>query len=541
MKALIVDDEKHVREAVRYFVPWEEYGIEAVYEAANGKEAVELIKAESPAIIFTDMRMPLMDGAELLEWIHEHSPRSKVIVISGYQDYSYVQPAIVYGGMDYLLKPLNSKQLVLAAERAVQKWKSEEQERFRALHQNIQLNMLQPLYWDKVFSELVSGSRPYRELKRPLEEQFGLSPEVQSCRIAVFSLMNRRLLQRFNQDAQLSAFVAVNVCNEIIADCCGKRGYAFRYWNTGMDIVIAFWGDAGGVEECLSRINESMRQTYQVQFHIGAGEVSRFPEGLTVSFEQAKQAIRQRNLLPGSGHIHFYQGAANGFKEESPFQHYIEPFKLAALSGQPDRIAEVLEKWYEQVAAMPAIRQEQLEKWQKELESAMLRWRQEIWGGEPGATVNLDLEQFLDEEGYISLDRWKQTIADALQNFSQERILNQKLDCQLVNDIKRYINDHYHQEITLQHIAERFFISRENISRKFKQIANENLSDYLTRLRIDKAKALLANSDMRLTQIAELVGFQDEKYFSRVFKKTTGQTPREYRKTFFLGRRAEDR
>lgn len=78
--------------------------------------------------------------------------------------------------------------------------------------------------------------------------------------------------------------------------------------------------------------------------------------------------------------------------------------------------------------------------------------------------------------------------------------------------------------MTLQHIAERFFISRENVSRKFKQISGENLSDYLTALRIDKAKTLLQNTNLRLSQISELVGYEDEKYFSRVFKKSTGQT-----------------
>ncbi|MBT2291101.1 helix-turn-helix transcriptional regulator [Paenibacillus albidus] len=92
------------------------------------------------------------------------------------------------------------------------------------------------------------------------------------------------------------------------------------------------------------------------------------------------------------------------------------------------------------------------------------------------------------------------------------------------------LDQNYHQEMTLQHIAERFFVSRENISRKYKQVTGEKLSDYLTRLRISKAKLLLQNTELRLAQIAELVGYEDEKYFSRVFKKATGQTPRDSRK-----------
>lgn len=138
MKVLIVDDEKHVREAIRYFVPWDSYNISGIYEATNGQEATRIMQEHQPAVVFTDMRMPLMDGAELLEWLHRHYPHTKTIVISGYQDFNYVKPAIVYGGTDYLLKPLNSKQLIASAEHAFKLWMEEEAERKRRQRQNMQ-------------------------------------------------------------------------------------------------------------------------------------------------------------------------------------------------------------------------------------------------------------------------------------------------------------------------------------------------------------------------------------------------------------------
>ena len=92
--------------------------ISGIYEATNGQEAIRIMQEHQPAVVFTDMRMPLMDGAELLECVHRHYPHTKTIVISGYQDFNYVKPAILYGGTDYLLKPLNSKQLIASAEHA---------------------------------------------------------------------------------------------------------------------------------------------------------------------------------------------------------------------------------------------------------------------------------------------------------------------------------------------------------------------------------------------------------------------------------------
>ncbi|MNJ47997.1 HTH-type transcriptional activator Btr [compost metagenome] len=179
----------------------------------------------------------------------------------------------------------------------------------------------------------------------------------------------------------------------------------------------------------------------------------------------------------------------------------------------------------------PYLSQIQLEKWQKNFKAALLNWKAEIgWDKCSDSAETFDVDLPFDTNGNFSLAVWKEQVAAKLLAFSQEYNSMHDQDSRLVQDIKRYIDQNYHKEITLQHIADCFFISRENVSRKFKQVTNENLIDYLTRLRIDKAKMLLADSDLRITQVAELVGFQDEKYFSRVFKKVTGQTSREFRK-----------
>ena len=96
--------------------------------------------------------------------------------------------------------------------------------------------------------------------------------------------------------------------------------------------------------------------------------------------------------------------------------------------------------------------------------------------------------------------------------------------------IAKYIDQFLHEELSLQDISKRFFLSREYISRKFKQEMNENLTDYITRIRIERAKNLLADTQLKISRISEMVGFQDEKYFSKVFKKSTDCSPNEYRK-----------
>jgi two-component system, response regulator YesN len=123
MKAIIVDDEKHVREGLLLLANWNEFGITTILEAGDGDEAMNLISEHKPEIIFTDMRMPKVDGISLLKWIHSANLSSKTIVVSGHDDFEYMRNAIYYNSFDYILKPIDPELLNEALERAVKEWK----------------------------------------------------------------------------------------------------------------------------------------------------------------------------------------------------------------------------------------------------------------------------------------------------------------------------------------------------------------------------------------------------------------------------------
>lgn len=533
MKVLIVDDERHVREAIRYFIPWEEHGVSEIYEATNGQEAIAIIEKQRPEVIFTDMKMPLVDGAGLLEWLHKHSPNTKTIVISGYQDFNYVKPAIVYGGTDYLLKPLNSKQLIAAAERAFEMWRKEEQVRQQANRRNIQLNVLRPLYWDKALSDLVSGMRSYAELAASLAEELGVRKDTDRCRIAVISLKsaNCRLLERFHGDLQLTSFVLANVCNEVISP--QRNGYAFRYWLADTEIVVLFWDGVEEAAQWVIQMNESIKEAYGIQLDIGLSLTQAFPSQLSSAFRQARQGLSQRNILQQQARVHLYQeelDEVNG-RVDHPFPVELEKFRISVLSGDVDRMNRTVDDWAEHLSRLTLLTENSIQRCQDEICSILTQWRAEQCGEDRLAEEGICFEPCYDAEGQFSVEDWKKNLKSLLLKLSKGGVTTQSADSRIILEIRNYLDQNYQQDMTLQHIAERFYISRENVSRKFKQVTGENLSDYLTSLRVDKAKVLLQNTSMRLTQISELVGYEDEKYFSRVFKKVTGQTPREYRNT----------
>lgn len=134
MKVLISDDEHHVIQAIRLLVPWEEFGIDKIYTASNGMEALDIITREVPEIVITDIVMEDKNGIDIMDFIATCHPSIKVIAVSGHNDFEYVRTMLTKGCMDYLLKPLESATLISTVGKAVQSWKDEHESNMRHRH-----------------------------------------------------------------------------------------------------------------------------------------------------------------------------------------------------------------------------------------------------------------------------------------------------------------------------------------------------------------------------------------------------------------------
>ncbi|MFC4809933.1 response regulator [Paenibacillus sp. GCM10023250] len=413
MKALIVDDERHVREAVRLLVEWERHGIGEVYEATDGESAIQVIREHDPEIIITDMRMPGMDGTELLSWIREHAPSSKSIVISGYDDYHLIRHSMTAGGLDYLLKPINESELQKAVKQAVLLWQREAVSRKLHCSVNIEVNRLKPIYWEKLFTELIQHPDDNRSRLSEIQRDFSEFGAMDTCRCSVLSLakMDEGLRQEFVNHQDLLFFALTNVCNEILRRTLS--GFAFRYWSREDEVVLLHWKHLERVEEIVRKINNSLFDTLGARFDFGVSSDKRFHCEVQQAYLEAKAALHQRNIEPAYDRIYILEHAQNR-KVMAEIQHYIET--------------------------------------------------------------------------------------------------------------------HYFTDLSLMQLSNQFHYSREYISRRFKQAFGVNVWDYLHQVRIDNAKLYLANPCLKISQIAEMVGYGDIKYFSKVFKKTTGCTPQDYRK-----------
>ncbi|CAH1225635.1 HTH-type transcriptional activator RhaR [Paenibacillus plantiphilus] len=539
MNILLVDDEQHVREAIKLLVDWDTLGVERIIEAENGALAIELAKQYRPAIIITDMMMPIVGGVDLLAWIHEHLPAARTIVISGHDDFDLVRNTMKYGGLDYILKPIDPDVLGEALKKAKLSWEQEQSDRLYQNLQKIEMNQLKPVYWDKLFSNLISDANYYHSVKDVLGNEFQLSKEgTPQCQIIIIGLefIERKVTEKFNNHRDLLFFALTNICNELLRS--RNSGYACRYWNSESEIVIFYWNQFQDLHFLLAEINNSFYRTLRGRFDFGAGLVHSFPEGLKQSYDEAKSALRQRNMLQNMTWLHLYE--PSGVRTDANINKlhlsdYEEPFRMALLSSSEAEICAAVLEWLEAVKGLPAISLEQVELWRHEFTVLRSQWAKLLTGDangiSPAELPNLVLPVPLDDQGRLSLPLWQTELCDVLTKYSEALTSSRQKDRSPIMEIVKYIEQHYNHGITLQDIASRFHLSREYISRKFKQETGGNLSDFLERIRIDKAKMLLQNPHLKIIQIAEMVGYPDEKYFSKVFKKSTGCSPGQYRKS----------
>ncbi|RJX36833.1 response regulator [Paenibacillus pinisoli] len=535
MKALIVDDEKHVRSTVLKLVDWEGFGFQTVLEAEDGAEAAALIEEHRPQLVITDMMMPIKSGIELMEWMEKNAFDCKKIVISGFNDFEFVRHTVKFGGIDYLLKPIDRKQLQDAVSKAVASWNETKRERLQYHEKNKEVNELKPLYRDKLLSglltEAASGNAP--AAGESCLREFPYLSGVDSCRVAVFDLqsLQQPIRDKYSTSLDLLFFTLLNICNEFLQPA--ERGLAFRNWNRPYEIVVLLCNELGAAPDWLRKIAAGINRTLRGSVEFGLSTSGGFPDGLHKAYMEAADALYKRNLLEPSRLIHEYS-QVSGRLSTIRFGKYEEKVRLAVRSGNPDPLRHVVSEWFQVIGEMDYISLEQLKMWWDEYNAARAGWVEEFFrendGSQQQPIENRPFIVPLDESGRLSLTEMQRLLTESLIELSKTFISMQSLSSSPMREIARYIEAHYTQDIRLQDISASFHLNREYISRKFKMEFGETLIDYVNRIRVEKAMILLLNPHLRMAQIAQMIGYHDEKYFSRVFKKLTHTTPNDYRK-----------
>lgn len=528
-KVLVVDDEALGRKAICKMIGELSLDVEVIAEARHGEEALELIELGKPHIVVTDMNMPVMNGQHFLEALHERYGHIFTIVISGYSQFEYLQAAIKYQACDYLLKPVALPELRTSLIKAMEqsrKYMTHQQQR----KESREIGQLKR----SVFLQNVTGQRIVNKSDIAFQAKELQIGEMRDYRLVVtrFRRFGEAARTKFHGNADLLMFSIENILHELLQDEA-----ALVYKSDDRQriclIVPEELRENGRLDKWLADFQQAMQRMLKLDVLAGVSGAACDLSGLPEAYREANQAITAQ-ALKGAG-------LTIALADEAPGAHEgtnrsggagagaLNSFDLQAIrqafaGGNAKDSRRLLEDYMNRVGASPGVTIAQI---QAELSKIMEAALSELNGAAAACPPVFDPQAIaaaLDEGAvYALLEQW----IPAIQAYGETR--REPESAGLIDGVVRYLDVHYFEDVSLIDVATRFHMDPSYLSKLFKIATNENFIEYVTRKRIEKACELLVSSDRRISDISELVGYENQRYFSQVFRKSTGLTPSEYR------------
>lgn len=525
IKLCAVDDIRSVVDMIATKIPWGEHGIEFVGSAMNGEDGLELIAREKPDLVLTDIRMPRMDGLEMTERILEVLPNCKIIILSAYTDFEYARQALRVGAYDFVKKPFAIADIVGVTLRAKAAWEEEEQERRRMSQLEARMKESLPALRQEFLSLLIQ--HPVREAERGERWAFLRLPPLRPP-LAVMAIEIDRFAERYSElpipQVELIRFSLQNIVEETISE--RGAGVVFR---EGLHRFVCFVSVPEGesalsiADACCLNISRYTKFTIS----IGIGREADF-ELLPVSYRQALDALSYHFYTEGNGAFSCENtswgrslGAIDTTERENAFL-------FAFRSGNLPQSLSLLEELVQEIsgpAALPDPREVELL-----FQSLALRMQRVLlakFPAEEAAAFDALLQARRADAADLQEYRvWLRRLCEiGVRMIEGERASESQ---KVIYRSMAMIRSGLGEELTLERCARHANLSVGYYSNLFKKVAGQTFQQFVTHARIERAKEMLIE-DYQVQEIAEALGYEHRRYFSEVFKKTTGQTPTEFK------------
>lgn len=532
LKVFLVEDEIIVREGIKNSIDWEQNGLIFCGEASDGELALPVILEEKPDIVITDIRMPFMDGLELARQVKKELPWIKIVILSGYGEFEYAKEAINIGITQYLLKPISKHELTKCLITIRDNILAEQNE--HAVYEKYKFDLNEYYAEDKrrLFYDMVSGACAIDEI---IERGKKLNLELNAnayniilykVKEAKVDLHDSRIPD--NLSKELEALIEQHV-NAISFDCL-LEGNAILLKGDSTDNVIKLQkAIVAGMEQLFAGYKD-------ISYFGGIGKTVMDISELSASFQEASRVFAYRYILDES-HIFDSKEIAygqadlqnNGADLEGIMQLNKKKAEEFLRSGNKKDIHYFVEEYLKCIS--------------NDSRSSLL-FRQYIvvdmycivaaFAQELGCSRDSIAEPFNEYPQLNMLFSFEQISKYIEDIFSHVIDLRDNISSSKFNDIinkaKNYINDNYtDDELSLNQVANHVYLSPTYFSAIFSQKTGQTFIQYLTDLRMSKAKELLKCTDMKTAEIAYAVGYKDPHYFSYIFKKTQNSTPKQYR------------
>lgn len=535
LKMIIADDEDNVREGLRDIVPWEEMNIEIVAVAADGQEALELCLELKPDILLTDIRMPMMDGLETALKLKELHEQVRIIIISGVQDFNYVKTALHLHADGYILKPIKIPELQDTVNKVVASITMERNrdEYEQRLKQQLQENL--PTLREKFLTNLVQGMYKSEQEVRDKLVFFELPLEMTgSWRVAVFQIDHYdKAIERYNEEyKQLLSFSIFNIMEEIANR--GQNSVTFAMNEN--EFVVIFNQGALNNEQLLDlcqNIIDSINRFLKIDISVGIGNPITNILELYHTYYEACSAIEYKFFTGKNSilQISDFKTERAGWEFPLVYEEQSKLFNFMKM-GQQEEVTHKLNSIFEAVCSNRNTPVGYVQNICIELINQASKTLFEL-----GQNLDLIIADFpsmfnevYSKRNVTDLQRMMFEFFNTLTDFFAQKH-NQK-NSHMIKKIKDIIAKGYMENLTVARLSEEVYLSPNYISLIFKQETGENITEYITKIRMEAAKELLKDFDLKILEVAEMVGYENATYFSTVFKKFVGMHPQKYRSLF---------
>ena len=542
LKIFLAEDEVVVRETIKRMIPWEELGFELVGEAADGEMALPLLLRQQPDLLITDIKMPFMDGLTLARLAKKEIPGLKVVILSGYDDFNYAKQAIGIGVEDYLLKPITKNALIerlseIRSRYEHEKTQKEYYEKFQREMQAYEKNSSRDF-----FEALVGGSMDMMEgYKRA--EKLGLDIVAEAYNVLIFTM---NCDEDFSgQRDEYSSWEAESL--ELLENFFAGHSSAMLFRSNIFSYGVLLKGQRETIEEntraCVDEIRKILsRQDGRREWFLAVGQSVERLSQIQKSYHTASRAFSQRYLYDEN--ILYYDEMETmehpGGQAETEDNAYLQKVDVNALN--PAILQKFLSNGLQEETEnfvkdyFYAIGQEPMESLVFR-NYVILNVRFSVisfikgLGCDTNEMESADTEEVLAESGKnmeSAIAYAKKMISQAIEIRDQN---SGNKNRSILKTAVDFIDSHYmDEEISLNTVANVANVSSNHFSALFSQNMGQTFIEYLTSLRMNKAKELLRCTGMRSSEIAGEIGYKDAHYFSYLFKKTQGMTPSDYRK-----------
>lgn len=542
LKIFLAEDEVVVRETIKRMIPWEELGFELVGEAADGEMALPLLIRQQPDLLITDIKMPFMDGLTLARLAKKEIPGLKVVILSGYDDFNYAKQAIGIGVEDYLLKPITKNVLIerlseIRSRYEHEKTQKEYYEKFQREMQAYEKNSSRDF-----FEALVDGSMDMMEVYKRAEK-LGLDIVAEAYNVLIFTM---NCDEDFSgQRDEYSSWEAESL--ELLENFFAGHSSAMLFRSNIFSYGVLLKGQRETIEEntraCVDEIRKILsRQDGRREWFLAVGQSVERLSQIQKSYHTASRAFSQRYLYDEN--ILYYDEMETmehpGGQAETEDNAYLQKVDVNALN--PAILQKFLSNGLQEETEnfvkdyFYAIGQEPMESLVFR-NYVILNVRFSVisfikgLGCDTNEMESADTEEVLAESGKnmeSAIAYAKKMISQAIEIRDQN---SGNKNRSILKTAVDFIDSHYMEEdISLNTVANVANVSSNHFSALFSQNMGQTFIEYLTTLRMNKAKELLRCTGMRSSEIAGEIGYKDAHYFSYLFKKTQGMTPSDYRK-----------